>query len=143
MSGSIDLVLCTQSNSKSYIRPIDLKTSQAFSVLDDSGSLMETFGSNETTPLNQAEYDLLMEHSLQLALYHSVLEKIEKNKPENKRREVVLPGLLVGVTGRLLIYPEEMFNDARSRLENIFIKAAKIYLSSVVDDKTLNRRILE
>ena len=143
MSGSIDLVLCTQSNSKSYIRPIDLKTSQAFSVLDDSGSLMETFGSNETTPLNQAEYDLLMAHSLQLALYHSVLEKIEKNKPENKRREVVLPGLLVGVTGRLLIYPEEMFNDARSRLENIFIKAAKIYLSSVVDDKTLNRRILE
>ena len=93
--------------------------------------------------LNQAEYDLLMAHSLQLALYHSVLEKIERNKPENKRREVVLPGLLVGVTGRLLIYPEEMFNDARSRLENIFIKAAKIYLSSVVDDKTLNRRILE
>ena len=54
-----------------------------------------------------------------------------------------MPGLLVGVTGRLLIYPEEMFNDAKSKLKNIFIKAAQIYLSSVVDDKTLNRRILE
>ena len=59
-----------------------MKTSQAFSVLDDDGTLIETFGRKETTPLNQAEYDLLMEHSLQLALYHSVLEKIEKNKPK-------------------------------------------------------------
>ena len=78
-----------------------------------------------------------------MALYHSVLEKIEDNKPEKIRREVILPGLLVGVTGRLLIYPEEMFNDAQSKLKNIFIKAAKISLSSEVDNKTLNRRILE
>ena len=71
------------------------------------------------------------------------VEKIEDNKPEKIRREVILPGLLVGVTGRLLIYPEEMYNDAQSKLKNIFIKAAKISLSSEVDNKTLNRRILE
>ena len=55
MSGSIDLVLCTRTNSESFIRPIDLKTSQAYSVLDDDGTLIETLGRKETTPLNQAE----------------------------------------------------------------------------------------
>jgi len=75
-----------------------------------------------------------VEHSLQLALYHSVLEKIENKKPEKLRREVVLPGLLVGVTGRLLIYPEEMFNEAKTKLENIYIKAANFSLSSQLDN---------
>jgi len=134
MSGSIDLVICTRSNSHSYIRPIDLKTSQAYSILDNNGPLLETLGRKETKPLNQAEFDLLEEHSLQLALYHSVLEKIENKKPEKLRREVVLPGLLVGVTGRLLIYPEEMFNEAKTKLENIYIKAANFSLSSQLDN---------
>jgi len=53
-----------------------------------------------------------------------------------------LPGLLVGVTGRLLIYPEEMFNDAKSKLKNIFIKAAQISLSSELELKHLTEESL-
>ena len=45
MDGSIDLVLCsTHEDGSSSIRPIDLKTEQAESVLTGSGKLLDAYG---------------------------------------------------------------------------------------------------
>ena len=49
MDGSIDLVLCsTHEDGSSSIRPIDLKTEQAESVLTGSGKLLDAYGNTPT-----------------------------------------------------------------------------------------------
>ncbi|MEK9739060.1 MAG: 3'-5' exonuclease, partial [Euryarchaeota archaeon] len=71
MDGSIDLVLCsTHQDGSSSIRPVDLKTEQAESILTGSGKLLDAYGNTSTSPANEAELDMLEHHRLQLALYH-------------------------------------------------------------------------
>ena len=76
MDGSIDLVLCsTHEDGSSSIRPIDLKTEQAESVLTGSGKLLDAYGDTSTSPANDTELDMLEHHRLQLALYHRALRR--------------------------------------------------------------------
>ena len=141
MDGSIDLVLCsTHQDGSSSIRPVDLKTEQAESILTGSGKLLDAYGNTSTSPANEAELDMLEHHRLQLALYHRALEKMEASRPEGQRRRVERPAILVGVSGRLVVYPEDMFAAAKSDLDKILATAARMELVTELPLTDFQRR---
>ena len=141
MDGSIDLVLCsTHQDGSSSIRPVDLKTEQADSILTGSGKLLDAYGNTSTSPANEAELDMLEHHRLQLALYHRALEKMEASRPEGQRRRVERPAILVGVSGRLVVYPEDMFAAAKSDLDKILTTAARMELVTELPLTDFQRR---
>ena len=76
---------------------------------------------------------MLHHHRMQLALYYRALEKMEQMK--TRPRRVLRPAIWVGVTGRLVEYPEELFLGAQTELEEILRKVASIELNS---DDTLS-----
>lgn len=120
MDGVIDLVLCTTSDEGSFVRPIDLKTEEAMSILDyDSDGLISSLGSESIEPVSQAEIDILEHHSMQLTLYYLSLKSIEEERKKRglPYREVLRPAILVGITGRIVEYPEDMFITALQKLE--------------------------
>ena len=130
----------THEDGSSSIRPIDLKTEQAETVLSDSGKLVDAYGNTSTSPANDAELDMLEHHRLQLALYHRALEKMESGRPEGQRRRVERPAILVGVSGRLVIYPEDMFAAAQSDLDEILSTAARMELATELPLADFQRR---
>ena len=140
MDGSIDLVLCSEGPNGSSIRPIDLKTEQATSILSQNGQLLTTLGEESTEPMSIAEEEMLRHHRLQLALYHRVLEMMEGTRPSGQRRYVERPGILIGVTGRLVIYPEDMFEVARAEIDEIIRTAVRIELSTELPLAEFQRR---
>ena len=141
MDGSIDLAICSShQDGSSSIRPIDLKTEQAASLLVGTGGLLQAFGDHSTEPVNSAEYEMLNHHRLQLALYHRALEMMESSRPKNMRRRVERPAILVGVTGRLVIYPKKMFLEAQSELDDILSTAARMELASELPLAEFQRR---
>ena len=141
MDGSIDLVLCsTHQDGSSSIRPVDLKTEQAESILTGSGTLLDAYGNTSTSPANEAELDMLEHHRLQLALYHRALEKMEASRPEGQQRRVERPAILVGVSGRLVVYPEDMFAAAKSDLDKILATAARMELVTELPLTDFQRR---
>ena len=141
MDGSIDLVLCsTHQDGSSSIRPVDLKTEQADSILTGSGKLLDAYGNTSTSPANEAELDMLEHHRLQLALYHRALEKMEASRPKGQRRRVERPAILVGVSGRLVVYPEDMFAAAKSDLDKILATAARMELVTELPLTDFQRR---
>ena len=141
MDGSIDLVLCsTHQDGSSSIRPVDLKTEQADSILTGSGKLLDAYGNTSTSPANEAELDMLEHHRLQLALYHRALEKMEASRPEGQRRRVERPAILVGVSGRLVVYPDDMFVAAKSDLDKILATAARMELVTELPLTDFQRR---
>ena len=143
MDGSIDLVLCSSGDGKSRIRPVDLKTEQAASISKGSGPLLDTLNEIETKPISEAENEMLRHHRLQLALYHRALTMMENSRPEEERRIVERPAILVGVTGRLIIYPEEMFESAQAELNEILATAARINFSTELPLAEFQRRPAE
>tara|TARA_B100000214_G_scaffold349715_1_gene302821 strand:+ start:61 stop:615 length:555 start_codon:yes stop_codon:yes gene_type:complete len=119
MDGVIDLVLCTTSEEGSFIRPIDLKTEEAMSIFDyDSDGLISSLGNDSIEPASQAEMDILEHHSMQLTLYYLSLKSIEDERKKRglPYREVLRPAILVGITGRIVEYPEEMFTEELQKL---------------------------
>ena len=134
MSGVIDLVLCTRtSEGKSTIRPVDLKTEDVDRISEQGNNGMLTeMGKRESGPISESEERTLKKHRLQLALYHLALTLSEKDR-ENAglpHRQVLPPAILVGITGRLIEYPEEMLAEALSELEILLARSARISLSS-------------
>jgi RecB family exonuclease len=143
MDGSIDLILCSVSESNSTVRAVDLKTEQARSILDGNGRLIKTLGKTGSAPASKAETEMLLHHRLQLALYHRALERMESQRPQNERREVVRPAILVGVTGRLVEYPAEMFDSAQSELDTVLQTAARMALTTESPLSEFERRPAE
>ena len=134
MDGLIDLVLCTDSEEGPSIRPIDLKTEEASKLSTGNlDGLLESLGEESYTPSCDAEYSMLHHHRMQLALYYRALEKMEQMK--TRPRKVLRPAIWVGVTGRLVEYPEDLFLEAQTELEEILYKVASIELNS---DDTLS-----
>ena len=134
MDGLIDLVLCTDSDEGPSIRPIDLKTEEASKLSTGQlDGLLESLGDESYEPSCDAEYSMLHHHRMQLALYYRALEKIEQMKTHPRR--VLRPAIWVGVTGRLVEYPEKLFLEAQKELEEILHKVASIELNS---DDTLS-----
>ncbi len=134
MSGIIDLVVCTAtSDGQSAIRAVDLKTEDAGSMDADSPTgLIEALGSEEAGPINEAEVDILTKHGLQLALYYRALKSIEDARAAQgmPSRLVLPPAILVGVTGRLVEYSEEMLENSLSNLDALLERSARMALSS-------------
>ena len=141
MDGSIDLALCSShEDGSSSIRPIDLKTEQSTSILTGSGGLLDAYGNTSTDPANDAELEMLQHHRLQLTLYHRALEMMEARRPEGQQRRVERPAILVGVSGRLVIYPEDMFAAAQSELDDILTTAAGMELATELPLADFQRR---
>jgi hypothetical protein len=55
---------------------------------------------------------------------------MEATRTEKERRYVQRPAILIGVTGRLVVYPEKMFNEAQIELDNILRTASRINLTT-------------
>ena len=133
MDGVIDLVLCTVSGERKYIRPIDLKTEEAHKLTSGSlDGLMESHGNHSFEPQCDAEIEMLEHHSMQLALYYLALITIEEEREKRglPTRSVLRPAILVGVTGRIVEYPEDMFKATLNELEKSLSVAAKMSLDS-------------
>lgn len=140
MDGSIDLALCSIGRDGPSIRPIDLKTEQAASILRGKGPLLASLGQDSSESTSEAEHEMLRHHRLQLALYHRALEMMESTRPDGQRRRVDRPGILIGVTGRLVIYPKEMFESAQAELDEILRTAARIDLATELPLDEFQRR---
>ncbi len=136
MNGIIDLVICTvSSDGEAAIRAVDLKTEDAGSIDDDSATgLIETLDSEKIGPANDAESEMLTKHGLQLALYYRALKSIEDAKKTQgiPSRKVLPPAILVGVTGRLVEYSQEMLEEALKKLDALLERSAVMTLSSSV-----------
>lgn len=134
MSGVIDLVLCTSNvNGKPTIRAIDLKTTDAHCLLDESQSrLLEALGDETIGPSCEGEEELLRKHRLQMALYHKALEESESDRSSEglPSRQVLPPAILVGITGRLVEYPQELLEEAKADLIETLSRTARMSLAS-------------
>ena len=134
MSGVIDLVLCTSNvNGKPTIRAVDLKTTDAHCLLDQSHSgLLEALGDETTGPSCEGEEGLLRKHRLQMALYHQALEESESDRSSEglPSRQVLPPAILVGVTGRLVEYPQALLEEAKADLIETLSRTARMSLAS-------------
>ena len=134
MSGIIDLVVCSvSSDGQPAIRAVDLKTEDAGSIDDESPTgLIEALGSEEAGPVNDSEMEILSKHGLQLALYYRALKSIEDARAAQgiPSRQVLPPAILIGVTGRMVEYPEDMLADALSNLDALLDRSARMSLSS-------------
>jgi hypothetical protein len=134
MSGVIDLVLCTSNvNGPPTIRAVDLKTTDAHCLLDQSHSgLLEALGGESTGPICEEEEELLRKHRLQMALYHQALEESEsdRSKAGLPKREVIPPAILVGITGRLVEYPQTLLDEAKEDLMETLSRTARMSLAS-------------
>ncbi len=134
MSGVIDLVLCTSNlNGPPTIRAIDLKTSDAHCLLDQSHSgLLDSMGDQTTGPACEEEEELLRKHGLQMALYHQALEESETDRSNASlpKRQVLPPAILVGVTGRLVEYPQSLLDEAKVDLMETLSRTARMSLAS-------------
>ena len=129
----IDLVLCTSTGDGSFIRPIDLKTEEAMSIFDDEyDGLISTVGNESFNPLSNAEREILEHHSMQLTLYYLSLKSIEDERRSRglPNREVLRPAILIGVTGRIVEYPEDMFSEALKKIDLTMNTVTEMALSS-------------
>ena len=133
MDGVIDLVLCTKSGDSHYIRPIDLKTEEAIGLQsDDYEGLISSLGEDDLNPSSEFEKNMLEHHSMQLTLYYLALKSIEDERKRRglPHREVLRPAILIGVTGRIVEYPEEIFSECLHRIEEIMGTATEMALLS-------------
>ena len=114
MDGLIDLVLCTTCEGESFIRSVDLKTEEARKLINGQKTgLLESLGIEGTRPSCEAELEVLLHHRMQQALYFRALQSIEEKRYESgyKPRKVLPPAILIGVTGRFVIYPKEVLDE--------------------------------
>ena len=133
MDGVIDLVLCTKSGDSHYIRPIDLKTEEAIGFQsDDYEGLISSLGEDGLNPSSEFEKNMLEHHSMQLTLYYLALKSIEDERKRRglPHREVLRPAILIGVTGRIVEYPEEIFSECLHRIEETMGTATEMALLS-------------
>ena len=69
---------------------------------------------------------------MQLTLYYLALKSIEDERKRRglPHREVLRPAILIGVTGRIVEYPEEIFSECLHRIEEIMGTATEMALLS-------------
>ncbi len=127
MDGLIDIVLCTNGEEGPSIRPIDLKTEDAGKLYSNiSEGLLEGLGIDSYEPACLSEEQMLYHHRMQLVIYYRALKQMESKR--ERPRNVLRPAIWVGVTGRLVEYPKDMFDRANDELDEILAQAARISL---------------
>jgi len=131
MDGVIDLVLCTKSENSHYIRPIDLKTEESIGIQSkNSEGLISSMGESGLLPSSDFEKEILEHHGMQLTLYYLALKSMEDERKRRglPHREVLRPAILIGVTGRIVEYPDGMFSSCLERIETTMRIATEISL---------------
>ena len=124
-SGRADLVLAlANSDGDGALQVVDLKTKGCLKDFNAAnaalGHALQGVPSSELSldPKSDAEAELLAEHELQLTLYSVALEAMEAAKPEEDRRHVLPPALLVGANGRMIQLTKTRFEQAKDVLRN-------------------------
>ena len=81
-------------------------------------------------PACEAELSMLNHHRLA----DEIITEHEHNRKQKRAfRKVLRPAIWVGVTGRLVEYPEELFSKAQKELDEILMKVASIELNPQED----------
>ena len=115
--GQADLALAGVQGDQPWLQVVDLKTSGARTERLEEHALYESLNEPYSfEPQNDAEYEMLRSHRLQLTLYSLVFRRQEDRKPTDKRREVRPPALLIASTGRFVQMPENMYEEAEKEL---------------------------
>ena len=67
-----------------------------------------------------------------MALYHQALEESESDRSNESlpSRQVLSPAILVGVTGRLVEYPQALLEEAKVDLMETLSRTARMSLAS-------------
>jgi hypothetical protein len=120
--GRADLVLALRDEeNQNYLQVVDAKTTgclKQFNVNNPlEGSKLQIVVDEKspfaTTP---AEEKIIEEHRLQLALYSYALELGESLLPEEKRRTILPPAILVAASGRMIRMSDKQFEQSLSDL---------------------------
>ncbi len=119
--GQADLALAGVQGNCPWLQVVDLKTSGAREEDLENHPLYQNLSEPLSfEPQNDAEYQMLQNHRLQLTLYSLVFRRQEERKPAEKRREVRPPALLIASTGRFVQMPEKMYEEAEKELLSLF-----------------------
>ena len=112
---------------------VNKKTPEPHCLLKNSQRGLWGAGGNKTPgPACEEEGEILRKHRLQMALYHQALEESEsdRSKAGLPKREVIPPAILVGITGRLVEYPQALLDEAKEDLMETLSRTARMSLAS-------------
>jgi len=122
--GRADLIIAFRDkNGQGYLQVIDLKTTGCrsnFNPIDASkGSALQIVNGEllNRYPQTKAEREILDDHRLQLTLYSLALEAIEADKPEQERRTILPPAILIGASGRSVELTQSEYQEAKHNLQ--------------------------
>ena len=140
-NGRADLVLAlADEQQRGYLQVVDLKTKGCMAPFNqrepENGHALQAIGPETTDPLPQSEEEaqILHEHRLQLTLYSVALEAVELLKPEEERRQILPPALLLGANGRIVQMTREEFEQAKSDLNAHLHWRTMMHLTDGVDE---------
>lgn len=121
--GRADLVLAFRDASdRGLLQVVDLKTTGCRGDFNpdnpNEGSNLQIIQGDPLSryPQTAAEKDILEKHKFQLTLYSLALEAIESDKPDQERREILPPAILIAASGRCVELTNEEFTTTKRDL---------------------------
>ena len=134
-TGRADLVLAlSNGEGPGALQVVDLKTKGCLSAFNEvnpeRGHPLQATAPEivDMQPMNDAEVEMLSDHRLQLTLYSMALEAMEAQRPQEHRRTVLPPAVLVGANGRMVALSQAEFAAARTTLEHHLQWRARMHL---------------
>jgi superfamily I DNA/RNA helicase len=137
--GRADLVLALRDEqNKGWLQVVDAKTKGCLSGYNSKSPseghpLQIVTDDKSPYATSDAEKQILAEHRLQLTLYCIALEENESKKPENQRRQILPPAILVAASGRMIRMHEEEYSKSKSDLSELISWMSYI---SAIDEET-------
>ena len=120
--GRADLVLALRDKGgNGWLQVVDAKTKGCLSGYNpksplEGHPLQYDSGKNSPHAQTEAEHEILEHHRLQLALYCLALEENEVMKPQENRRKILPPAILVAASGRMVRMSDDDYQQAKSDL---------------------------
>ena len=140
-SGRADLVLAlVNASGEGALQVVDLKTRGCLKTFNEKnpkkGHVLQRIGPDnlDVAPQSDEETQLLHEHRLQLTLYSLALQAIEDRKPEDERRTVLPPALLLGANGRLVQLTQSEYDDAIDDLRAHLMWRSAVHLNPLMEE---------
>jgi len=140
-SGRADLVLAlVNASGEGALQVVDLKTRGCLKTFNEKnpkkGHVLQRIGPDnlDVAPQSDEETQLLHEHRLQLTLYSLALQAIEDRKPEDERRTVLPPALLLGANGRLIQLTQSEYDDAIDDLRAHLMWRSAVHLNPLMEE---------
>ena len=120
--GRADLVLALRDkDGNGWLQVVDAKTKGCLSGYNSKSPLeghplQHDSGKHSPHAQSEAEHEILEHHRLQLALYCLALEENEMMKPQETRRKILPPAILVAASGRMVRISDDDYQQAKSDL---------------------------